>query len=425
MLLIDAETSPVPGLLVIDSSYTLEMIKERGTEDSVLCRDIGGFFGKVWTVHPFATLLTSEGWTPRYGRAQMHLMSDRHIFIEGTVGRFSALSRFALLNFALAQLSLFVMLWRLIRRERIAVIRAGDTMFGGPLGWVLARLSGIPLVIRIASNYERLRQEYGPIFPMLFGSVKMERAVEKFVLKRADLIAAPNEDNAEFAVEGGASPHRVTIFRYGNLIAREHLQALDERLSASETLEEFELKSGSYLLCVSRLEPVKRPLDTVHVLAAVRKAGHDVTLVLIGDGVMRKELAELATTLGILMHVKFLGNQNQTALAHLMRQAGVVLSPLTGRALTEAAFDAAPIVAYDADWQGEIIIDGETGYLVPNEDREQMAEAATRLLANRALAKTLGEAARAKAFEILGPDRLNDHERSEYRKLLKLPQPPH
>lgn len=423
MPLTDADISPVPGFLVIDSSYTLEMIKERGTEDSVLCRDIGGFFGKVWTVHPFATLLTSESWTPRYGRAQMHVLNNRHVFIEGTVGRFSALSRIAPLNFALAQLSLFFMLWRLIRRERIAVIRAGDTMFGGPLGWMLARLNGIPLVIRIASNYERLRQQHGPIFPVLFRSVKVERAVEKFILKRADLIAAPNEDNAEFAVEGGASPHRVTIFRYGNLIAREHLQPLDERQPATRTLAEFGLTPGSYLLCVSRLEPVKRPLDTVHVLAAVRAAGHDVTLVLIGDGVLRGELTALAETLGVLTHVKLLGNQNQTALAHLMQQTGVVLSPLTGRALTEAAFDAAPIVAYDADWQGEIIIDGQTGYLVPNEDCQQMAEAACRLLADRALATTFGQAVRARAFEILSPARLNEHERSEYRKLLKLPQP--
>ena len=40
-------------LLVLDSSYCLEAIRSRGLERSVTCRDLGGFFGHVWTVHPF------------------------------------------------------------------------------------------------------------------------------------------------------------------------------------------------------------------------------------------------------------------------------------------------------------------------------------------------------------------------------------
>jgi len=55
-------------LLVLDTAYTLEMIQQRKLQFSVTCRDLDGFFDHVWSVHPFATLLTSDAWGPRYGR---------------------------------------------------------------------------------------------------------------------------------------------------------------------------------------------------------------------------------------------------------------------------------------------------------------------------------------------------------------------
>ena len=414
---------PVPGFLVFDTSYTLEMIRKRGIEDSVLCRDLDGFFERVWTVHPFATMLTSDDWTPRYGVARQHRMSARHIFIEGTVGRFRALARLFPINFVLAQLSLFFTLWSLIRREDIRLIRVGEPMYGGLFGWALSRLTGIPLVVRISGNYEELRAAHGPIFPALFRSVAVEQRIEHFVFQRADLVAAPNQDNADYAVRAGTPADRVTIFRYGNLIAREHLAAPEDRDRSTAVLDQLGLTQGKYLMCVGRLDPVKLPEDTVQVLGELAAHGHDVKLLLVGDGPMKEQLHRLATSLGVADRLVFAGNLNQTSLARLLPDAGVVLSPLTGRALTEAAFAAAPIVAYDADWQGELIETGKTGFLVPNRDWCAMADAAGRLLDDRAMATALGHAARARTFEILGPDKLNDHERAEYRKLLGCAQP--
>ena len=48
----------MPKLLVLDTSFTFEAIRQRKLEHSVTCRDLDGFFTHVWTVHPFATLLT-------------------------------------------------------------------------------------------------------------------------------------------------------------------------------------------------------------------------------------------------------------------------------------------------------------------------------------------------------------------------------
>ena len=113
-------------LLVIDNSYTYEMIVERGIEQSVLCRDLNGFFTHVWSVHPFSTLLTSDKWTEKYGKPVLHKMNERHTFIEGKVGRFNWLHNFFALNFIVSQVLLFGKIFFLIKKNNVNLIRVGD-----------------------------------------------------------------------------------------------------------------------------------------------------------------------------------------------------------------------------------------------------------------------------------------------------------
>lgn len=74
-------------------------------------------------------------------------------------------------------------------------------------------------------------------------------------------------------------------------------------------------------------------------------------LVFAGDGPMRDKLLELGESLGVGDRPVFAGNQNQASLAQLIPQCAAVLSPLTGRALSEYALSGAAIVAYDLDWR--------------------------------------------------------------------------
>jgi glycosyltransferase involved in cell wall biosynthesis len=412
-----AEGAEPRGLLVLDTSYTFEMVRERGLDDWVTCRDLDGFFTRVWSVHPFATLLTSEAWTPRYGKPVWHRMNDRHCFIEGKVGRFPWLRRIFILNFLFGQLSLFV---RLIRRERIKVIRVGDPLYLGLFGWGLCRLSGIPFAIRVNGNNVRLRESTGrPIFPKLFRSAAVEERIERFVFKRADLVAAPNQDNLDFAVASGARPELGTIFRYGNVLAKEHAEEPSKRRLEPGFLERLGIEKGKYLLCIGRLEPVKFPEDAVHVLGHLCRKGHDVKLVFAGDGSMEAALSDLAAELGAPGRIVFAGNTKQQALAQLIPNAALVVSPLTGRALTEAAFGAAPIVAYDLDWQGELIVTGVSGELIPFRDVEGMGKAAERFLNDPAYAAAMGQGARDRAMDMLNPEKLDQHEREEYSRLMR------
>jgi len=407
-------------LLVLDASFTLEMIRERGLEDSVTCRVLGGYFEHVWTVHPFATLLTSDQWSPRYGKPDSREVDPANTFIEGKVGRFGWLRRIFPLNFLLSQIGLFLYLRRLIRVEGIGVVRAGEPLYLGLFGWALARTTGIPLVVRVGSNHDKIFKVTGrPLQPRLLVSRKVEKIVERFVLKRADLVAGANQDNLDFAIANGARPEFSTLFRYGNLIDKRHFVAPADRRTDPERYRRLGIEAKKYFLYVGRLEAVKHPDDVVRVLAEVRRRGFDIKGVLAGDGRMRAELVELACELGVGGHIVFAGSLSQDWLADLIPNAAFILSPHTGRALGEAALGAVPIVAYDIDWQSEMVETGVTGMIVPHLALKEMADAAEHLLVHPAEARAMGEAARGRACEMLDPAALDEHERAQYEALLR------
>lgn len=345
----------------------------------------------------------------------------RHTFIEGKVGRFSLLKKFFKINFAISQIFLFISLVALIRRERVSVIRVGDPLYLGLFGLALARISRIPLVIRVNGNNDKVRESTGlPVYPRLFRKISTEKKIERFVFPKAELVAAPNQDNVDFAISCGVSPSRATIFRYGNLLAAEHLRDPVHRHCDDVLFSMLAIAPKCYLLCIGRLQPLKFPDDAVRILGEVVRRGFDLKLLFAGDGEMRAELAALARKEGVADRVVFAGNQNQHALAQLNSFAAAVISPLTGRALSESALCAAPIVAYDLDWQGELIVTGETGALIPFRDWHRMVDSVEYYLRNPEYAEKMGRNARDRALTMLDPEKLDEHERTEYRKLLRI-----
>jgi len=407
------------NILILDMSYDLKMYKDRQLVQALESRKLGGYFNQVISVHPLAGLFASGA--SRFGDPIITQVDDHHIFIEGKIGISCVWSMIPPLNFLFAQVLFLRLLVRLCRKYKIDVVRIGDPHYLGIMGLILSWFLRIPLVIRVSGNYDWLRKNTGKLAcPKLFKYLFIEKFIERFVLKRCDLVAAPNKNNLDYAILNGVQPERGIIFRYGNLIHPLHFSDPSTRkIKGRQFLDQLGVV-GPFLTTVSRLEVIKQSDHNLFVLKRLRERGHLVNFLFIGDGSMRAHLKKLSEQLGLSNYVFFAGNRSQEWIAEILPLAQLVLSPHMGRALTEACLAGAPIVAFDVDWQGEIIKSAETGELVPTGDWEEMANKAAYLLDNPELSYQFGCNARNSSLKMMDPRALDDVEIAAYETLFNM-----
>lgn len=407
----------MPNILILDMSYTLKMIRENQLEQALDSRKLDGFFGKMISAHPLAGLF--ESGNERFGDPLVIQLDDSHTFVEGKLGSAGLWQFIPPLNFLCAQIKLLRLLLSMARDAEVQVIRIGDPYYLGLIGLFLSWRLKVPLVIRVCFRYDEIfRVTHRPIMPRLFRYRWIEKIVERLVFSRCDLIAGANQDNMRYALENGGRPEIATIFRYGNLIYPNHWEEPNLRENAAEKLSELGLLEGCFLVTVARLEPMKYVADAIRALAELRKRGHLVKGLIVGTGTLRGELEHLANALGVADALIFAGNRTQDWLASVLPKAAVIISPHMGRALTEAALAGVPMVAYDYDWQREVVIDGQTGYLVPHKDWVGLADKTQMILTDPVGRKRMGMNARCLVTTMMNPQALEQHEKNEYTKLL-------
>ena len=406
----------VKSVMYLDMSFTLKMFRERRLQQALESRTLEGYFGTVVSVHPLAGLF--ECGIGQFGQPVLDLVSKNHIFVEGKIGISQLLRFIPPLNLLFAQISLIRFLLKIAREKHVDLIRIGDPYYLGLLGWLLSRLLGVPLAIRVCFNYDHHYEVTGKaVFPRLFRFRWLEKRIEHFIFPRCALVAGANKNNLDYAIANGAKPECGVIFRYGNLIHPDHFVDPTARNTDRGKIRALGM-TGDFLMTISRLESIKYSQHNLLVLKKLRDSGLDISLLYVGDGSLRGELERMAKELGVSGQVFFAGNQSQEWIAEVLPQASVVLSPHMGRALVEACLAGIPVVAYDLEWQSELIRDDVTGSLVSAEDWEAMARASARFLEDSAEASRLGGQARGLALEMMSPGRLTQIEIQAYEKIL-------
>ena len=139
------------------------------------------------------------------------------------------------------------------------------------------------------------------------------------------------------------------------------------------------------------------------VLIAAMARLSEARLVVIGDGPERGRLERQATRLD--PQVRFLGALPSSAVAEWMQRATLLAAPsLTARdgdaeglptVIVEAAASSLPVVATRHSGIPEAVVEGETGFLVPESDAEALADRISLLLGSAELRERMGRAARA------------------------------
>lgn len=138
---------------------------------------------------------------------------------------------------------------------------------------------------------------------------------------------------------------------------------------------------------VARLAIEKDHRTLICAFAEVLKVNENAVLLIVGDGPLSKELQELTQELKIEKSVYFLGFQQKIAELISIFDIFVLSSTSEGMSLTllEAMASKKPIVATNVGGNPEVVQDGLTGFIVPAQKPEKMAEAIINLLKNKQL----------------------------------------
>lgn len=176
--------------------------------------------------------------------------------------------------------------------------------------------------------------------------------------------------------------------------------------SGDELRERLGVQANDMLLAVvGRLSPEKGQRDFIRAFSLISACNKTLKAVLVGDGQDREALKVLIAQLGLEEQIRLVGYQEQVS--HYYRACDVVVIPSLREGMPmvalEAMMYARPIVATSVGGILEVVVDHETGRLVPPAAPEEMATALKALLNDPQERHRLGRAGLERALREFNP----------------------
>lgn len=217
------------------------------------------------------------------------------------------------------------------------------------------------------------------------------------------VVANSHEAKANLIAHYGANEEKIAVI-HNSLVFRP--------TPATEVREQLRQQHGAtektcVLLCVAMFRPEKNQRELVEI-AAQLPASLDWQLWLAGDGEARTTCEALVAQKNLGARVKFLGWQRDPSPLYAAADVAVHASwsEALSNFLIEAQAAGLPVVAYKAQGIAESCLPGETGFILPRDDRAAFC-AKLAALANAPASEraTRSEHARTYARETFDHDR--------------------
>ncbi|HET9888131.1 MAG TPA: glycosyltransferase family 4 protein [bacterium] len=279
---------------------------------------------------------------------------------------------------------------RLLRQGRYDLVHT-HTAKAGFLGRLGARLAGVPCVVHTLHGVT-FHEQLSPL---------LRRAyifLERIAAPLSDVLISVGEDvKGKYLRESiGREDQYVTIPSGMDTVAFRRARCSPDQARFPRRCEfGFE---GEHMVVgmVSRLEPRKGYRYFFEALARVSEDFPQVRALVVGEGEQGHELKSMAADLGIGERVVFAGYRADIAEVIAAFDVALLTSLWEGlpRVLVQYALLEKPIVTFDVEGAREVIDDGNSGYIVPLQDVDLLADRLRQLLESETLRRRLGVAAR-------------------------------
>ncbi len=298
-------------------------------------------------------------------------------------------------------------LWRLymvLRQTQPTILHTW--MFHANLpGRILGRLSGVPIIIsseRTMGQESRWRYHLNRISaPLSDRVVCVSQRVADFVTQKVGI-----PENKVVVI-----PNGIDTAIFANLPPK------------NQTRTRLNLPIEKNIVgTITRLTPVKR-LD---MLLRATSDLPDVHLLIVGDGPEKDNLVQLGQNLQLTTRLHFAGQQNNIIPWLAAMDVCVLASDWEGmpNVILEAMSAGLPVVATAVGGTPEVVIDNETGFLVPPGNPKALAEAIETLLHNPALRHKMGHAGIQRVQQHFTLRQMVERTQTLYEELIALKNEP-
>lgn len=287
-----------------------------------------------------------------------------------------------------------VALARLVRiaREFRPHIVDTHTAKAGFLGRLAAQIAGVPAVVHTYHGHV-LHGYYGGLRTTIL------RGMERGLAQLTDrIIAVSHQIKAELVEHGIAPADRIQVVPLG-LELEPFLNCESRR---GEFHREFGLSAGTPLIgIVGRVFPIKNHRLFLNTMSSVGSVHPDARFVIVGDGMLRPAMEDLARELGIRERTIFTGWRQDLPTIYAALRILVVSSDNEGTPMSaiEAMASGVPVVATRVGGLPDLVKHGQSGLLVPANDAPAMADAVCQLLSNTTRHDAMGQRARLDAAQ--------------------------
>lgn len=304
----------------------------------------------------------------------------------------------------------------IIKRENINLVHSHTPLGGVILSRLAGCLTGVPVI----------NHAHAPYFMNPNPIVKGYQFLFNWVTSRvfcAKVIAVSEFIRREIVRQGVAVNKTIVVYNGINL------SDIRYKNTPIKIREEFGLEQNQYIIGeVSRLREDKGQHVLLKAAHRVIKNNPDTVFMIVGEdiekgGEYRKKLEKLADDLGVKEKIIFTGYRSD--IIDLMNIFDVfVLGSTFNEGLPVVILEAMAakkiVIATSIGGNPEIVVDGQTGTLIPPKDPDKLAQVITYYLNNQEISKQMGEKGYERVKQYFSLSQMLDKVMDIYKEVLRI-----
>lgn len=255
----------------------------------------------------------------------------------------------------------------------------------GILGRVAAKAAKVPFVVHTVHGqaFHRYEKPWKNTLYILS---------ERWAAKHCDKIYAVAQAMIDQCVAANVAPREKYKVVYSGMELEPYLEAVPDPVLK----EKYNIPENAFVVgCVARLFPLKGYEFLIPAAAEIARRIENVHFHIVGNGIWHDRIQQQIKDLGIADKFSFAGlvapaevprhTALMNTLVHLSLREGLP------RTVVQALASGIPAVGFDLDGTPEVIIDGETGFIIEPENTHEVVEAVVKIAKNPDLSHKMGE----------------------------------